>query len=287
MSLILAILLQVGPAPGQPSDAASQLPPEIRDRKPRTEAQARPAPPPAAPAPKERECAAGIAADAEAAEEFAQTWRDGATGEDRALADLCLGMALTEQTRWAEAEAAFIDGRDAAAFQTPLRARLGSMAASAALAQGAAERALSQLDVVATDLGAGRSGPMALSITLDRARALAALKRLDEAEAPLAEARALAPGSAEAWLLSATLSRRLGKLDEAQARIEKAVELLPIDPEIGLEAGVIAMLSGREDAARKSWQSVIAAAPQSPAAQTARGYLAQLASPAASPTAKP
>ncbi len=292
MSLILAMLLQVGPAPGQASGAASQLPPEIRDRKPRAEAQARPATPPptsssAPSSAKERECAGGIAADAEAAEDAARTWRDGAAGEDRASAALCLGMALAEQTRWAEAEAAFVDGRDAAAFQTPLRVRLSSMAANAALAQGAAERALAQLDVAVTDLGSERSVPMALTITLDRARALAALKRLEEAEAPLAEARALAPGSAEAWLLSATLSRRMGKLDEAQARIEKAAELLPIDPEIGLEAGVIAMLSGREAAARKSWQSVIAAAPQSPAAETARGYLAQLPAPAAGTGAAP
>lgn len=262
------------------SGAASQLPPEMRDRKPRTE-KVRSAPP-ALPAPqqaKEQECAAGISADAEAVEDYAQQWRARATGQDRALADLCLGMALSEQDRLSDAEAAFVDGRDAAAFQSPLRARLGSMAASAALAQGAPDRALTQLDVAVSDLGGEHTGPLPLGIALDRARALVALKRLDDAEAPLAQARSLAPDNAEAWLLSATLSRRLDKLPEAQARIEKAAQLLPIDPEIGLEAGVIAMLSGREDAARKSWQSVIAAAPQSPSATTARGYLAQLSSP--------
>lgn len=286
MSLLLAVLLQVGPAPGPGvgSAPASQLPPEIRDRKPRREVHA--PPPAAAPAPqppsKEQDCIAGIAADAEAAETRALTWRDGASGEDRALAGLCLGMALSEQEDWPGAEAAFLDARNAAPFQTPLRARLGSMAANAALAQGGAERALTQIDVAVTDLGGERSGPLPLAMLLDRARALVLLKRLAEAEAPLAEARTLSPRSAEAWLLSATLSRKLDNLPEAQARIEKAAEIAPVDPEVGLEAGVIAMLSGREDAARKSWQSVVAAAPQSTAANTAKGYLAQL-----SETAKP
>lgn len=280
MSLLLAVLLQVGPAPGAGSGAASQLPPEIRDRKPRREAQVRPvAPPPALQQGKEQECTAAIPAGASAAEDDARTWRDGATGQDRALADLCLGMALSEQLNFGEAEAAFLDGRDSAAFQTPLRARLGSMAASAAMAQGAAERALTQLDVAMTDLAGDRSGPLPLAIALDRARALVSLGRLDTAEKPLADARELAPGSAEAWLLSATLSRRRNELAEAQARIEKAAQLSPVDPEIGLEAGVIAMLSGREEAARKSWQSVVAAAPKSPAAETARGYIAQLSAP--------
>jgi tetratricopeptide (TPR) repeat protein len=287
MSLLLAVLLQVGPAPGVGTDSPSQLPPEMRDRRPRHEVPARTAPPPPVlPPAKEQECSPGIAADAPTTEDYARKWRDGAAGEDRALADLCLGMALSEQQSWSEAETAFVDGRDAAKFQTPIRARLGSMAANAALAQGAAERALTQLDVAATDLAGERSGPLPVAMALDRARALVALRRLPEAETALTEARTLAPGNAEAWLLSATLSRRLNNLPEAQARIEKAAQLLPIDPEIGLEAGVIAMLSGREDAARKSWQSVIAAAPQSPSADTARGYLKQIgASPA--PAANP
>lgn len=280
MSLLLAVLLQVGPAPGPASGAASQLPPEMRDRKPRVEAQPRPVQAPPRPRGKEQDCIAGIAGNAQAAADGARTWRDGATGEDRALAGLCLGMALSELETWPEAEAAFLDGRNAASFQTPLRARLGAMAANAALAQGGAERALSQLDVAQTDLGGERSGPLPTAMLLDRARALVLLKRLPEAEAPLTEARTLAPDSAEAWLLSATLARKLNNLTEAQARIEKAAQLAPVDPEIGLEAGVIAMLSGREDTARKSWQSVVAAAPQSTAANTAKGYLAQLSEPA-------
>ena len=118
-------------------------------------------------------------------------------------------------------------------------------------------------------------------IQIDRARALVALDRPDEAAEALADARVSAPGNHQAWLLSATLSRRQGRLVEAQSQIEKAAELFPVDPEIGLEAGVIAMLAGREDAARKSWESAIRAGPGTPAAKTAQGYLDQLGPPAA------
>ena len=103
-----------------------------------------------------------------------------------------------------------------------------------------------------------------------------ALHREAEAATELADARVSAPGSSLGWLLSATLSRRMGHLAEAQAQIETAAKLAPTDPEIGLEAGVIAALAGQDAAARKSWQSVIAAAPDTDAATHARAYLAQL-----------
>jgi Flp pilus assembly protein TadD len=191
-------------------------------------------------------------------------------------------MALSRQEKWPEAQAAFLAARDAAADQT-LRARLGAMAGNAGLAAGDAAAALAALDTAKADAGGDKA--LAGGIAIDRARALVALKRDGEAAMALDEARADLPDNAQAWLLSATLSRRMGKLAEAQARIEKAAALLPIDPEIGLEAGVIAVLAGHDAAARKSWQSVIAAAPDSEAAATAKGYLAQLGPAPA--TAKP
>jgi len=280
MSLLLAVMMQIGPSTGLP-DSPSQLPPELRDRKPRSDAQARPVtPPPPQPRGKQQDCIAAIEADPAAAAEAAENWRDAATGEERAQADLCLGMALSESEDWPGAEAAYVDGRDAAAGRPLIRASLGAMAGGVALAQGAGERALGFYDAAKAELARTPNPQLSLTVALGRARALVALGRLTEAEAPLAEARALAPDSAEAWLLSATLSRRLDKLTEAQARIEKAAALLPVDPEIGLEAGVIAMLSGHEEAARKSWQSVVTLAPNSVYAGTAQGYLAQLGDPA-------
>ena len=108
------------------------------------------------------------------------------------------------------------------------------------------------------------------------ARALVALDRTGEAEAALNTARRDAAQDPDAWLLSATLARRLGKLSDAQFLIETAARLNPVDPEVGLEAGVIAVLSGRDEAARKSWQSVIAAAPGSAPAALAKSYIDQL-----------
>jgi tetratricopeptide (TPR) repeat protein len=110
----------------------------------------------------------------------------------------------------------------------------------------------------------------------DRARALVALSRPEEARTALAEAHRLAPESAESWLLSATLARRDKDFDRAQHDIELAAQYAPKDPAVGLEAGVIAVMSGRDEAARKSWQSVLATAPDSAEAVAAKGYLAQL-----------
>ena len=97
-----------------------------------------------------------------------------------------------------------------------------------------------------------------------------------EAETVLASARTLDAQNALAWLLSATLARRLGKLDEAPGFIETANSLQPNDAEIGLEAGVIAMLQGRQEAAVASWRSVVETDPDSLTADIARSYLDQL-----------
>jgi tetratricopeptide (TPR) repeat protein len=273
---------QVGPFTPPGAREASPLPPELRDRKPRAKAQP---PAPALPAPPVPERAGGelracldlAASDPAAAEQSARAWLEMAQGPARADAGQCLGVALARAQAWDEAATAFLAARDAAPPDAHARrARLGALAGNAALAGGDGATALAALDPAASEAKVAGDAALGGEIAIDRARALVALTRAAEAEAPLAEARAALPGNAQAWLLSATLSRRLGKLAEAQAQIERAAELLPIDPAIGLEAGVIAVLSGRDEAARKSWASVIAAAPESDAATTARGYLAQL-----------
>lgn len=294
MSLLLALplmLAQIGPFTPPGGGSVSPLPPELQNRKARPQAPS-PSPvelPAETSSSSTTDCLKHAAADPTAEVDQARAWRDGAADVEHAAADLCLGTALSELQRFSEAEAAFLDGRQASEGAPALRARLGAMAGNAALATGAAARALGFLDTAKTDLGEARDGPLPTDIALDRARALVALERLPEAETALAEARTLAPESAEAWLLSATLSRRMDKLADAQTRIETAGRLAPanagVAPEIGLEAGVIAMLSGREDAARKSWRSVVATAPQSAAAESARRYLVQIGdTPAAAPT---
>ncbi|WP_254514876.1 hypothetical protein [Novosphingobium sp. G106] len=273
MSLVLAFLAQVGAlnSPG----AAPPLPHELQSeplrppRKARVQAQTAPARVPS----RQQSCldiAEQTPTDGEAS---ARSWLASVQGPEKAVPGECLGVALSRQDRWAEAQSAFVAARDAAGDKT-LRARLGAMAGNAALAQGNAGAALTELDSAHAD--AVGDAAMTGGIDVDRARALVLLKRNDEAAAALTEAREVAPDNAQAWLLSATLSRRMNKLPEAQAQIEKAAALIPADPEIGLEAGVIAVLAGRNDAARRSWQSVLATAPDSEAAATAKGYIAQL-----------
>lgn len=207
----------------------------------------------------------------------ANDWNSELGGSGTTYAQQCLGMAYTALLRWPAAEQAFVAAREAAdTGDRRRRAQLGAMAANAALAEGSAAAALAYLNLAATDAAAGDDAGLRAVIETDRARAQVLQGDEEAAELTLANARALDAQSPFAWLLSATLARRLGKLEEAQGFIEKAAALSPGYPETGLEAGVIAMLSGREDAARASWQSVIDLDAGGEAAATARGYLAQL-----------
>lgn len=208
---------------------------------------------------------------------------------EKVRAGMCLGIAYTQLDQWDDAQKAFTQARDAALdIDHASRARLGAMAGNAALAAGQPAQALALLGPADKDARLAADPGLVSSIALDRARALVGVNQPVEAQAVLATVRQNDPKNAQAWLLSATLSRRQGHLADAQAQIEQAAGLVaagsPDSAQIGLEAGVIAMLAHHEDAARKSWQSVVQTAPDSPSAATARNYLAQLdqlASPAA------
>lgn len=274
--LMLPLILQAGNAPPLP-----QAPLEIHRRKSETTAPSRPTIQLAGPL---EQCLALARTDPAAAEDLARSWLAKAKLSARAEPGRCLGVALSGQGQWGDAEAVFLSARDdTAANERANRARLGAMAGSAALAAGAPDRALAALDSAHGDaLGAG-DAHLAATLSIDRARALVLLKRESDAAAALAEARTGAADDPQAWLLSATLARRQGKLADAQQQIEQAALLAPLDPEIGLEAGVIAALGGRDDAARRSFESVLKAAPDSEPAKRAQQYLDQLG-PAAAPS---
>lgn len=141
----------------------------------------------------------------------AQIRRDTTNGEDRVLANHCLGLASTELGRWEEARAAFTAARqETPAEETRLRARFGAMAGNAALVTGDLPGALALLDAARADALAAQAGGMPGLIALDSARVLVGLEQLDAAEAALAEARMFQPDDAETRLLSATLLRRMG-----------------------------------------------------------------------------
>lgn len=269
------MLMQVGIDPR--GGSVPGVPPELRDRPPRGAAPPRIAPAAAPPA-RLRACLEGAGAAPASTIADARQWLAAAKGADRAYAGHCLGVAQTEAGDWNGAAASFSAATEAVpADNRRYRSQLASLAGAAALAAGDATRALALLDRARSDAGADPR--LTSDIAVDRARALVALGRLAEARSSLTEARTANAIDPEAWLLSATLSRRANALDTAQGEIERAAALAPGDPAIGLEAGVIAALAGRDAAARRSFESVITLAPQSAEAAAARGYLTQLGKP--------
>ena len=207
----------------------------------------------------------------------ASEWEGQATGPERSFPRQCLGHAYVSLLRWDAAERAFLAARTDRLDAEPLsRARLAAMAGNAALADGRFAAALDDFNLASSDAQAGGNVMLGGEIAADRARAMVGLSRLQDAATALELARRDAPQLAAAWLLSATLARRMNDLPAAQGYIETAAALAPNDPAVGLEGGVIAALAGRDDAARKSWQSVLATAPDSAEAATAKDYLAQL-----------
>lgn len=235
---------------------------------------------PRAPDGKLADCLALAESDPATAVETAENWAEAAKGEDVAAAQHCLGVAHSRRGEWSEAEEALLAARQAIPeSDSAARARLGGLAGYAALEGGKAQRALALLDPAVGEADLAGERQLAGEIELDRARALVALRRTEEASTALGRARGAAPTNAEVWLLSATLSRRMGDLRSAQVQIEEAIRLAPTEPEAGVEAGLIAVLSGRNESARASWESVIAVAPQSEAAAVAKQYLNQLGFP--------
>lgn len=271
LSILLPLIAQIGPSVGVGAGGTlPQAPLQI----PRKRAQAAA---PAAPLTAAAQCRKLLASSPAEARAYAERRLKETRGSARAEPGECLGLALAALGDWGEAAAAFAEARELTPANEPAnRARLGGMAGNALLAAGRPDAALAQLDRAHGEALGAANPRLAGEISIDRARALVALKRDGDAAAALTTARVNAADNGQGWLLSATLSRRQGKLAEAQQQILVAAQLLPLDPEVGLEAGVIAVLAGNESAARRSWLSVIAAAPRSDAARTAQSYLDQL-----------
>lgn len=267
------LLMQVGINPavgGMPG-----IPDELANRPPRE--QVRPA---AVTVPEGQlaPCLRQAASEPEAALNTAQAWREQAANDlEMAQSAHCLGLALVSLNRFTEAKQAFeLASGEAPAENLAYSARLAAMAGNAAMAAGDAEAALPLLDIAGGKAEAAGDLPLKAGLRVDLARVLVKLDRPEDAAAALKEAREADGDNAQAWLLSATLSRRMDQLADAQAQIERAALLAPRDPAVGLEAGVIAALAGRNNDARGSFESVIAVAPESPLAERARDYLAQL-----------
>ena len=275
MSFLLALtIMQVGPNPG--TSPITAVPEELAEQRARSRAADQ----------TERasgstamilECQSEAARDGVAAETDARSWLSVADGQERALAQHCLGLALANQAQWAGSAIAF-----ETAFglipesRARYRTQLAALAGNARLTSGETQRALALLGAAAGQAEQLEMFDLLGEIEIDRARALVATGQNDQAVLALEVAREVKPGSALAWLLSATLSRREDDLVTAQSQIERAAALDPRDPAIGLEAGLIAALAGFDDAARRSWLSVVSLAPDGPEATAARDYLSQI-----------
>ncbi|MBO9574157.1 MAG: hypothetical protein J7494_00330 [Sphingobium sp.] len=200
-----------------------------------------------------------------------------------AYAAQCKGYALNKASRFAEAAAAFESGGRLPDLDAGTQARLWSQAGNAALVAGDVPRALTDFDqALAKPLPATLATG---EIHLDRARARVAANDMKGARADLDKTLQLGPADPLAWLLSATLARRMDDLPMARAHIEQAAKLSRNDPDIALEQGVIYALSGdRDPAARAAFlRASQGAAKDSAVAKKAQAYLAQLPAEAAKP----
>jgi tetratricopeptide (TPR) repeat protein len=213
-----------------------------------------------------------------AAEDEAERFRLAGGG---ARARQCLGLAYVQEERWRDAAAAFEAAAQEAGAKDPLAPRYWALAGNAWLAANEPVKAYAALNTaLATRTLAGQDKGEAL---LDRARALVAAGQLAAARTDLDAALDDAPKDPLAWLLSATLARRMKDLPRAQGDIAEALRLASDDPSVQLEAGNIAALAGDADGAKAAWEMAVKIAPTSPAGQNARAALGQFDAPAAAP----
>ena len=187
---------------------------------------------------------------------------------------MCRGLALAGQNRFEDAAAAFAEAARLAETRRDLRAAdYWAQAGNAWLAAGDAAKARAALDAA---LAAGTLADLQRGEAyLDRARALVATGELPAARADLEQALASAPDDPLAWLLSATLARRMGDLPRAGNDIAQALRRSPDDAAVQLEAGNIAAAGGDAERAQAAWREAQRLAPDAPAGRSAGAALAQ------------
>jgi tetratricopeptide (TPR) repeat protein len=202
-------------------------------------AAATPAPPPPPKDPtaiRYESCVALVKSDPAKAEALADQWRLGGGGLP---ARQCLGLAYVAQERYAPAAIAFEQAAQEAEIQRDGRAaNLWVMAGNALLANGDAAGGREKLDrALALPV---LSLPMRGEAYLDRARAQEALDNLPASRADLDMALKLVPQDPMAWLLSATLARKMHDMTRATTDIAEAQKRAPNDGDVEAEARAIA-----------------------------------------------
>lgn len=229
------------------------------------------------------ECLELARKDAPAAVTEASLWAQQGGGY---LARACQGFALATEFKFDLATPVLTEAAQGADGKGDARAaRFWAQAGNSAIADGKPDIALEALNkaLAATTL----DNKERADGEIDRARALVSMGRSAEAEEALSTARQLGPENGTAWLLSATLARRLNKLADALTYIQTSAAILPRDPAVALEAGNIAIAAGDETNARKQWEQTVAIAPSSRQAKSAQAQLAALAASKASSDPSP
>jgi tetratricopeptide (TPR) repeat protein len=234
---------------------------------------------PAAPPPDARttqarfdNCARLSDTDPAAAQKEAIAWAKTGGG---VAAVQCLGIARAASEDWKGAVDAFSTGADLAekTHDGVSAANLWVSAGNAALAGGDFVKARETLTTaIASPL---LSDPLKGEAYLDRARAGVAAGDTASARADLDQAVKLVPADPMAWLLSATLARRMGDAARARTDINEAMLKAPNQSDILYEAGNIAATAGDMDDARAQWTRAVTAEPRSEAAERANAELAK------------
>lgn len=194
------------------------------------------------------------------------------------FASQCLGMAYANEQRWTAAAAAFDSAARGAEKAGDARsANYWAQAGNAWLAAGDASKARSALDAA---LAGGTLKDLPLGEAhLDRARAMVAGDDLEGARDDLDRALAEVPKDPLAWLLSATLARRMEQMPRAKTDIAEALRLGGDDPAVQLEAGNIAAKAGDATAAQAAWRQAVTLRPDSAPGKAAAAALKQFDTP--------
>jgi len=216
-------------------------------------------------------CVALVRSGAVAAAAEAERWRQSGGGH---LAEQCAGVAEAAQGHWAIAAGDFeTAAHQAESARDTRRGGYWAQAGNAWLAAGEPGKARAALDAA---LAAGTlAGLQRGEAQLDAARALVATGDLKSGRAMLDQALVEAAADPLAWLLSATLARRMDDLPRAHTDIAEALSRSRDDASVQLEAGNIAALSRDEAGARQAWSQAVRIAPDSPQGHAAAAALQQ------------
>ena len=184
----------------------------------------------------------------------------------------CTGVAYAAATRWREAALAF-EGA-AKEVNSAKGADLWAQAGNAWLAAGEPAKAGAALDA-ALVWSEGKSDFDKGELRLDRARAAVAAGDLDAGRTVLDQALVAVPTDPLAWLLSATLARRMGQPGRAAKDIAEGLKRAPDDAAVQLEAGNIATLAGDTERAKEHWGNAVRLQPDGDSGRAAKAALAQ------------